>query len=186
MLEIIAVTSLVVLVPLVAFLVYAATRPNVLSVERSLRISAPPEAIFPFINDFRRWVAWSPYEKKDLTMKRTLNGAKQGRGAVYAWDGNQEIGQGSMEIMESTPPSRIEIELRFVRPFQGVNTVVFTLEPGGDSTAVTWSMSGKSTYMTKLIGIFINMDKMIGNDYEAGLSSLKAIAEQEAKQPAAV
>ena len=186
MFEIAVIASLVVLTPLVALLVYAATRPNTLSVRRSIKIAAPPEVIFKHLNDFRRWVAWSPYEKKDLTMKRTLSGAQQGRGALYAWDGNQDIGQGTMEIVESSPPSQVAIRLRFTRPFKGENEVLFTLEPDGDSTTVTWSMTGKSAFMSKLIGIFLNMDKMIGNDFEAGLASLKAIAEQETKEPASV
>jgi hypothetical protein len=186
MLQIAVIALLIILTPLAALLVYAATRPNTLSVRRSIRIAAPPEAIFKHINDFHRWVAWSPYEKKDLTMKRTLSGAQQGRGALYAWDGNNDIGQGTMEIVESSPPSRVAIRLCFTRPFQGENDVLFALQPDGDSTAVTWSMTGKSTFMSKLIGIFLNMDKMIGNDFEAGLASLKAVSEQEAKQPASV
>lgn len=186
MLPIAIIGSVVVLSPFVLLLAYAATRPGELVVSRSVEIDAPPEAIFPLIDDFHRWVAWSPYEKKDLAMKRTLSGAERGVGAKYAWDGNQEIGSGSMEILESSPPSRIAIQLNFVRPMQAQNAVVFTLEPAGDATTVTWSMRGKSTFVTKIIGLAINLDKMIGNDFEAGLGSLKGLAEQEAKQPAVV
>jgi hypothetical protein len=186
MLPIAIIASVVVLLPFVLLLAYAATRPGTLVVSRSAQVFAPPEAIFPLINDFHRWVAWSPYEKKDLTMKRTLSGAERGVGAKYAWDGNQEIGAGSMEIMESSPPGRIAIQLSFTRPMKGENDVVFTLEPAGNETKVTWTMRGKSTFMTKIIGLVINLDKMIGNDFEAGLRSLKGLAEQETKQPAGV
>jgi hypothetical protein len=186
MLNVAIIVSLVVLIPLVVFLAYAATRPNRLHIWRSASIQAPPEKIFPLINDFHHWVAWSPYEKKDLTMKRLLSGADQGKGARYAWDGNQDIGEGSMEILESSPPSQVTIELTFVRPFKGRNNVVFTLEPQGKSTLVTWDMSGPNTYLGKVIGLFIDMDKMVGKDFESGLASLKSIAEQPAPQPLAV
>jgi hypothetical protein len=186
MLNVAIIVSLVVLIPLVVFLAYAATRPNRLHIWRSASIQAPPEKIFPLINDFHHWVAWSPYEKKDLTMKRLLSGADQGKGARYAWDGNQDIGEGSMEILESSPPSQVTIELTFVRPFKCRNNVVFTLEPQGKSTRVTWDMSGPNTYLGKVIGLFIDMDKMVGKDFESGLASLKSIAEQPAPQPLAV
>jgi hypothetical protein len=186
MLRIAIISSLVVLIPLVAFLAYAATRPSVLNISRSTIIQAPPEQIFPLINDFHHWVAWSPYEKKDLTMKRLLSGADQGTGARYAWNGNQNIGEGSMEILESLPPSQVTIQLTFVRPFKGQNVVVFALKPQGQFTEVTWDMSGPNTYLGKIMGLLIDMDKMIGNDFEAGLASLKALAEQPTQQPLAL
>ena len=111
-----------------AFLIYAATRPDTFRVQRTTTIKAPPEKIFPLINDFQRWGAWSPYEKKDPTMKRTLSGAATGKGAVYEWDGNKDVGKGRMEITESAPPSQVTLQLDFIRPFAAHNIVDFTLE----------------------------------------------------------
>jgi uncharacterized protein YndB with AHSA1/START domain len=161
------------------FLIYAATRPDTFRVERTATIKAPPERIFPLINDFQRWGAWSPFEKKDPAMKRTLSGAPSGSGAVYEWDGNKEIGQGRMEIVESVPPSRVTLKLDFTRPFKAHNIVDFTLEPRGDSTQVTWAIHGPSPFISKVMGIVFNMDKMIGKDFEAGLAALKSVSEQQ-------
>jgi hypothetical protein len=129
------------------------------------------------INDFHRWVAWSPYEKKDPAMKRTLSGATTGRGAVYEWEGNKDIGKGRMEITDTSPPSKVIITLDFVKPFEAHNIVEFTLEPNGDSTNVIWSIHGPSPYISKLISVFVNMDRMIGKGFEAGLANLKIVAE---------
>jgi len=172
------IIAFVVVVLIVALLVFAATKPDTLRVQRATGINAPPNKIFPLINDFHRWGAWSPYEKKDPMMKRTHNGAANGKGAVYEWEGNKEIGKGRMEIAESSPPSRVTIKLDFVKPFEAHNIVEFTLEPKGDSTNVTWAMHGPSPYISKLMGIFINMDRMIGKDFEAGLVNLKTVAEK--------
>jgi carbon monoxide dehydrogenase subunit G len=139
---------------------------------------APPEKIFAFINDFHSWGTWSPYEKKDPAMKRTVSGAASGKGAVYEWEGNKEIGKGRMEITETSPPSRVTIKLDFVKPFEAHNIVDFTLEANGDSTNVTWAIHGPSPFISKVIGIFCNMDRMIGKDFEAGLADLKTIAEK--------
>ena len=170
--------ALAVVVPVAGFLIYAATRPDSFRVQRATSIKAPPEKIFPLINDFQRWSAWSPYEKKDPTMKRTLSGAPSGKGAVYEWNGNKEIGQGRMEITETAPPSQLTLKLDFSRPFEAHNIVDFTLEPRGDTTQVTWAIHGPSPFMSKVMGIVINMDKMIGKDFEAGLADLKAISEK--------
>jgi K+-transporting ATPase KdpF subunit len=171
--------AIAVVVILGGFLIYAATRPDTFRVERTATIKAPPERIFPLINDFQRWGAWSPFEKKDLAMKRTLSGALSGSGAVYEWDGNKEIGQGRMEIVESLPPSRVTLKLDFTRPFKAHNIVDFTLEPRGDSTQVTWAIHGPSPFISKVMGIVFNMDKMIGKDFEAGLAALKTVSEQQ-------
>ena len=173
------IISIAVVVILGGFLIYAATRPDTFRVERTATIKAPPERIFPLINDFQRWGAWSPFEKKDPAMKRTLSGAPSGSGAVYEWDGNKEIGQGRMEIVESVPPSRVTLKLDFTRPFKGHNIVDFTLEPRGDSTQVTWAIHGPSPFISKVMGIVFNMDKMIGKDFEAGLAALKTVSEQQ-------
>ena len=160
------------------FLVYAVTRPDSFRVQRSATIKAPPEKIFPHINDFQRWSAWSPYEKKDPAMKRTLSGAPSGKGAVYEWDGNKEIGQGRMEITESAAPSQVTLKLDFNRPFEAHNVVDFTLEPRGDATQVTWAIHGPSPFISKVMGIVFDVDKMVGKDFEAGLADLKAISEK--------
>lgn len=173
------IISLAVVAVVGAFLVYAATRPDSFRVERTVTINAPPERIFPLINDFQRWGAWSPFEKKDPGMKRTMSGASSGKGAVYEWDGNKEIGQGRMEIVESVPPSRITLTLDFTRPFEAHNIVDFTLEPRGNSTQVTWAIHGPSPFISKVMGIVFNVDKMIGQDFEAGLAALKTVSEQQ-------
>jgi uncharacterized protein YndB with AHSA1/START domain len=160
-----------------ALLVAAATKPDTFRVQRAARIKAPPEKIFPLINDLHRWRAWSPDEKKDPTMKRTLNDIASGKGAVYEWEGNKDVGKGRMEIADTSPPSKVVVKLDFVKPFEAHNIVEFTLEPNGDSTHVTWAIHGPSPYISKLMGIFINMDSMIGRDFEAGLANLKTVAE---------
>lgn len=172
-------TILIVVVVLVAaILIFAATKPDTFRVQRSASIKAPPEKVFALINDFNRWGAWSPWEKKDPAMKRTFGAATSGKGAVYAWEGNKEVGQGRMEITESVPSSRVAIKLDFVKPFEAHNLVEFTLEPKGDVTDVRWAMRGDTPYFAKIIHVFINMDSMVGKDFEAGLASLKAAAEK--------
>ena len=170
--------ALVVLVLVVAVLAYAATRPDTLHVQRSARVKAPPEEIFPLISDFHRWTSWSPWEKRDPGMKRTYGGAAQGKGAVYEWEGNSEVGQGRMEITDASDPSRITIKLDFIEPFEGHNVAEFALVPEGGATNVIWWMEGPTPFIGKLIGVFVNMDTMIGKDFEAGLTNLKAMAEK--------
>jgi hypothetical protein len=172
------IIGIAVIVLLAAVLALAATRPDGFRVQRATSIKAPPERIFALINDFRSWDAWSPYAKKDPAMKRIHSGATSGKGAAYAWDGNKDIGQGRMEIIAASPPSRVTIRLDFVRPFEAHNVVEFLLEPGGDATNVTWVMHGPSPYAAKLMGLFLDMDRMIGQDFEAGLANLKTIAEK--------
>ncbi len=159
-------------------LVLAAMKPDTFRVERSASIKAPPEKVFPLINDFKQWGAWSPWEKKDLAMKRSFGPVTSGKGARYAWDGNKDVGQGSMEIAESVPPSTVVIKLDFVKPFEAHNTVEFTLVPRGDATDVRWAMQGPTPYFAKIIHVFIDMDKMVGGDFEAGLAAMKAAAEK--------
>jgi uncharacterized protein YndB with AHSA1/START domain len=159
--------------------VYAATKPDVFRVQRATSIKAPPEKIFPFLNDLHKFGAWSPWEKKDPAMKRTFAGSESGRGAVYEWDGDKNVGQGRMEIVDTTPPSKVAIKLDFVRPFEAHNTVEFTLAPNGDSTDVTWAMQGPVPYVAKIMHVFVDMDSMVGKDFEAGLASLKTVAEKQ-------
>ena len=158
--------------------VYAATRPDIFRVERSLAIKAPPEKIFPLLNDLKGWSAWSPYEKKDPAMKRSFGSVTAGKGATYGWEGNKNVGKGSMEITESAQPSKIVIKLDFLEPFEAHNTAMFTLDGKGEATTVTWAMFGPANFVSKLMGIFFDMDKMVGTDFEAGLASLKTIAEK--------
>jgi carbon monoxide dehydrogenase subunit G len=171
------IIALVVVVLVAAVLIYAATKPDTFRVQRSASIKAPPEKIFPLINDLHSWGAWSPYEKKDPAMKKTYSGAANGLGAVYEWEGNKDIGKGRMEIAESSPPSRVMMKLDFVKPFEAHNIVEFTLEPNGDSTDVTWAIHGPSPYMSKVMCLFFDMDSMVGKDFETGLANLKTVAE---------
>lgn len=161
-----------------AILLYATTRPDTFRIERSVSINAPPETIFPLIDDFHQWEAWSPWEKIDPGVKRTYSGAANGKGAVYEWLGNKDVGQGRMEIIESTPPSSVSLKLDFITPFEAHNTVDFTLVPQGGTTVVTQAMYGPSPYMSKLMGLFFSMETMVGQKYEEGLASLKALAER--------
>ena len=160
-----------------AVLVFATTKPDVLRVRRSISIKAPPERIFPLINDLHNWAAWSPWEKLDPAMKKTHSGAAQGKGAVYAWEGNAKVGAGRMEITNLSQPSKVTIKLDFIKPLEGHNTAEFTLDAQGDATQVTWSMVGPARFITKVMQVFFSMDRMIGKNFEDGLASLKRIAE---------
>ena len=170
---------LVVLVLLAALLGFAATKPDTFRVQRSASIQAPPQRILALINDFHNWTSWSPWEKLDPALKRTYSGAPSGPGAVYEWEGNKKAGQGRMEITEATP-ARTVIQLDFLKPFEAHNVVDFALQPRGDATDVIWTMNGKNTFMGKLMSVFLNMDRLVGKDFEAGLANLKAAAEQPA------
>jgi uncharacterized protein YndB with AHSA1/START domain len=175
----IGVTAVLVLVVVIAaILLFAATRPDMFLVERATRIKAPPEKIFPLINDLHSWDAWSPWEKKDPTMKRAYSGAATGKGAVYEWEGNRNIGKGRMEIADTSLPSKVIIKLDFEKPFAAHNTVEFTLQAQGDSTNVTWAMHGPVPYIAKIVHLFFNMDRMVGKEFETGLANLKAITER--------
>src|SRR6266851_6135659 len=168
--------AIVVVLLIAAILVFAATKPDTFRVQRAASIKAPPEKIFALLNDFQRWDAWSPWEKKDPAMKRTFSVVTTGKGAQYAWQGNKEVGEGRMEIAESVPPSKVVIKLDFAKPFEAHNTVEFTLEPKGDATNITWAMRGATPYFAKIIHVFIDMDSMVGKDFEAGLANLKTLA----------
>ena len=172
------IIGIVVAVLLAAILIFAATKPDTFRVQRAASIKASPEKIFAILNDFQKWGSWSPWEKKDPAMKRTFGAITSGRGATYAWEGNKDVGQGSMEIAESVPPSRLAIKLDFLKPFEAHNLVEFRLEPKGDMTNITWSMQGDTPYFAKIIHVFINMDSMVGKDFEAGLANLKAVVEK--------
>jgi uncharacterized protein YndB with AHSA1/START domain len=176
--KIIKTLALALVVLVAAVLIFAATRPDTLRVERTVTIKAPAGKIFPLINDFHHWATWSPYEKRDPNMKRTFSGAPSGKGAVYEWQGNSEVGSGRMEITDESVPSKIVIKLDFITPFEGHNIAEFTLQPSGDATTVAWLMHGPNRYLGKVIGVFMNMDTMIGGSFDEGLANLKAIAEK--------
>jgi hypothetical protein len=178
MLKVALVIIAVLVVGVVGILAYAATRPDTFRVQRSVAIKATPDKIFPLINEFRNWPEWSPYEKKDPAMKRALGSATSGKGATYAWDGDKNVGEGRMEITDASPPSKVIIKLDFLRPFEAHNTAEFTLAPKGESTDVTWAIHGPNLFIGKVMGLFINMDNMIGKDFEAGLANLKSLAER--------
>lgn len=169
--------ALVVVVLVAALLIYAATLPDAFHVQRSISIKAPPEKIFAILSDFHLSESWSPYEKKDPAMKRTFSGTAKGKGAVYEFAGNQEVGKGRLLITDTIPPSKVTIALDMVEPFEAHNVIEYSLQPKGDATDVTWALDGHCPYIGKVMGIFINKDRMIGKDFETGLANLKAVAE---------
>ena len=169
--------ALVVAIAVVSLLGYAATRPDTFRVERSTRIQAPPERVFALINDLQQFNRWNPYLKKDPATHGSYGKTTAGPGALYGWVSN-EVGTGSMEITETTAPARIGMKLDFVKPFEAHNRVEFLLKPVDGGTEVSWAMQGPSPYISKLMGVIFNIDKMVGKDFEDGLANLKALAEQ--------
>jgi uncharacterized protein YndB with AHSA1/START domain len=178
MFEIVAIIAIVLAIAIAIVLILAATNPDTFQVQRSATIKAPPEKIFPMISDFHRWGSWSPWENRDPAMKRTYSGAAAGEGAVYAWEGNKEVGSGRMEILNASAPSKIVIKLDFLKPFEAHNTAEFTMLPQGDATNLTWLMHGPAPFISKLMHVFMNIDRMVGRDFEAGLANLKRVAEK--------
>lgn len=169
--------AIIIVLLIAAVLIYAATKPDSFRIERSTTIKASPEAISAYLTDFKQWAAWSPWEAKDPAMKRTFSGAANGQGAIYGWEGNKNVGTGRMEILD-VQPQKVTIKLDFFSPFEAHNTTEYVLEPQGDSTKLTWAMFGPSNYMSKVMSVVMNMDKMVGPDFEAGLTKLKAAAEK--------
>ena len=171
------IALIVIVLAIALLLAIAASRPDQFRIERSATIKASPERIFPLINDLHRWQAWSPYEKKDPAMERTYEGPSSGAGAAYGWNGNKNIGSGRMEISQSVPSSRVNLKLDFFTPFKASNTAEFVLEPQGDATRVIWAMQGRANFMSKLMGLVFNFDKMVGKDFEDGLVNLRTLSE---------
>ena len=159
-------------------LVAAAMRPDSFQVRRSATINAAPEKIFPLINDLHRFNSWNPFEKKDPNLKRSYGGPESGKGATYAFEGNSNVGKGTLEILDSAPASKVTMALRMLEPFEVRNTVDFVLQPKDGTTQVTWAMQGSVPYLAKIIHLFIDMDRMVGAEFEAGLASLKTLAEK--------
>jgi hypothetical protein len=169
--------AITVIVLLVAALVgFAASRPDSFRIARSTVVAAPPEAIYPLIVDFRRWTSWSPYEALDADLVRSYGGAASGVGATYAWEG-RKAGAGRMEIIGETPPYLVSIRLEFTRPFKASNIAEFALRPDNGGTQVTWSMTGPQNFIAKTMGLFFNMDRMVGKDFETGLANIRKNAE---------
>lgn len=172
---------LYVLLPLAGFLVtvlvLAALRPTEFRVTRATTITAPPAAAFPLVNDFHRWDDWSPWAKLDPAMTATHSGAPTGVGAVYEWAGNSKVGAGRMTVLESRAPEMVRLKLEFFRPFAATNTAEFTFQAEGNQTRVTWSMLGENNFICRVVGLFMNMDKMVGRDFEKGLTQMKSLVE---------
>ena len=175
-----AVLAIVLIV--VVFSVVVAMQPPHYQVERSATINAPQTVVFAQVNDFHKWEAWSPWAKIDPAMKTTYSGAQSGNGATYSWAGNSDVGEGRMTITESRPSDSIKIKLEFLKPFAATNATEFSFLPQGDQTAVKWTMSGDKNFMMKAFSLFMNMDKMVGNDFEKGLAQMMTVAEAAAKQ----
>lgn len=164
----------------VVLVVVVAMQPSDFRIARTVTVGTPAAAVFAQVNDFHKWEAWSPYAILDPAMTKTYEGAPAGTGASYAWSGNNQVGEGRTTITESRPNDLIRINLEFVRPFAAVNTVEFTFTPEGNQTAVTWSMTGRNGFMAKAVGLVMNMDKMVGGQFEQGLAQLKSVAEAAA------
>jgi uncharacterized protein YndB with AHSA1/START domain len=178
MFEIIAIIAVILAIAIAIVLILAAIKPASFSVQRATTVKAPAEKIFPLICDFHQWRSWSPYEDKDPALKRSYSGANSGEGAVYGWDGNNNVGSGRMEILEASAPSKVVIKLDFFKPFEGHNTAEFTMLPQGDATHLTWTMRGPAPFINKVMQVFMNLDRMIGKDFEVGLANLKKLTEK--------
>jgi hypothetical protein len=163
----------IVVVAVAGVLVAAAAKPDTFRVQRSILVTAQPDQVFPLIADLHRFTTWSPYEQKDPAMERRFSGPEAGPGAQYAWKGNREIGEGSMEIL-STSPNLVGMRLDFVKPFEAHNQVEFTLTPVTGGTQVTWALHGPHPLVARIMSLFFDMDRMVGADFEAGLANLKA------------
>lgn len=175
-------TLAAVAVVIVVFLIVVALQPSDFKIERSATMRAPAPAAFAQVNDFQNWQAWSPWEKVDPALRRSYDGPKAGNGAIYAWQGNKDVGEGRMTIMETRPGELVRIKLEFFKPFAAVNDTVFTFKPSAEGpnqgTAVTWTMSGRNTFVSKAMGLFIDMDRMVGGMFDQGLTQMKAIVER--------
>ncbi|HEY8244170.1 MAG: SRPBCC family protein [Vicinamibacteria bacterium] len=176
--RILKIAGLLVAVLLVTVAVLASFQPDTLRVQRSVTIAAPADKVFPFVDDFKRWTAWSPFEQMDPTMRRAYGSPAAGKGATYAWDGEGKAGAGKMTIVESTPSSKVGIALDFERPMKDHADVAFTFVPQGNATLVTWTMESRHNVISKVMCVFLDPEKMIGDDFARGLAALKTVAER--------
>jgi Polyketide cyclase / dehydrase and lipid transport len=168
---------LLILAAIAGILIFAAMRPDSFRIARSIDIEAPPAKVFPLIEEFREWTKWSPYEKLDPNMKRSFGAVTRGAGAHYAWEGDKKVGAGSMDITSSKPSSEVSINLNMIKPFAANNKVTFTVAPRGSGSTVTWTMEGASPLMMRVMHLFMNIDKMVGGQFDEGLQKMKAAAE---------
>ena len=175
--EVITIIAIVIALAIAVILILAAMKSDTFRVVRTASISAPSEKLFALISDFHQWRSWSPWENRDPDLKRSYSGTERGKGAIYAWDGNKNVGSGRMEILEASP-SQVVIKLDFLKPFEAHNQAEFTLTPQAGATSVTWTIHGPAPFMSKVMQVFMNMDKMIGKDFEAGLANLQKVARQ--------
>jgi len=175
--------SLVALVAVAVIVI--ATRPSAFSFERSTQIAAPPDVVFGLVNDLHRWPDWSPWDKLDPNQTRTFEGAESGKGAIFTWKGNDKVGEGRMTITESRPNEQVGILLEFLKPWEATNDVTFALTPGEEGTKVVWRMEGKNDFFGKAFSMFVDIEEMVGKDFEAGLTSLGEVAKAEAEKRAA-
>lgn len=176
-------SALIVVAAIAIVLIAAATRPDMMNVSRSATMAATPAAVFEQVNDFHKWEAWSPWVKIDPHAQTSFEGPTSGEGAKFHWAGNNEVGEGSMTITESKSPEHVRIRLDFVKPMAGTSDVLMQIEPQGEQTKLTWSMSGKMSYMAKIMSLFMDCDKMVGDYYEKGLANMKSIVETKPEQP---
>jgi len=161
----------------ILFIIVVAGQPDEFLVSRSTKISAPPENVFPHVNDLHKWEAWSPWAKLDPNAKHSFAGADSGTGAVMSWSGSKKVGEGRMTITGSKASETIQLKLEFVKPFKATNAAEFLFKSDGNQTVVTWTMTGKSNFFFKIFGLFMNCDNMVGKDFEKGLASLKSVSE---------
>ena len=179
--KILLLAVVVIVVGIAIFAVVVAMQPSHYQVQRSATINAPAAVVFNQVNDFHKWDAWSPWAKLDPNMKTTHEGSPAGTGAVYSWTGNSDVGEGKMTITDSKPGELIKIKLEFIKPFAATSDTVFNFKPQGNQTAVTWTMDGENNFVGKAMCLFMNMDKMVGGDFEKGLAQMKTIAEKAAQ-----
>jgi uncharacterized protein YndB with AHSA1/START domain len=172
----IAIAAIVVL-----FIIIVAMQPSEFRVTRSAKMAAPPEKIFPHVNDMHKWEAWSPWAKLDPNAKNSFEGAPSGSGAAMKWEGNCKVGVGCMTITESKPGELIRFRLDFEKPMKATNTAEFTFKPEGNQTVVTWSMAGTNNFVGKFFGLIMGCDKMIGGQFEKGLAAIKSVVETAGK-----
>jgi uncharacterized protein YndB with AHSA1/START domain len=182
MLKILGIIAGLCVIVVIGVLAYAATLPDTFAVQRSISIKAPPEKIFPLINELKTMNEWNPFAKQDPTIKITYSGPASGKGAAHAWDSDGQAGQGRLKITDSVPPSQVTMRLDMAKPMEGHNTIVFALQPQAQgtnvTTNVTWSMTGAYPYIAKVMCVFFSMDRMIGGEFDKGLADLKAMAEK--------
>jgi Polyketide cyclase / dehydrase and lipid transport len=182
MLETVLIALGVIIVLLAALAIVVALQPSEFCVTRTASMSAPAATVFAQVNDFHNWEAWSPWAKVDPAARNTFSGPPAGTGAVFAWSGNKNVGEGRMTITESRPSDLIRINLEFLRPFKATNTAEFTFKPDGNQTVVTWSMAGTKKFIIKAMGLFMSMDKMVGGQFEQGLANMKSVVEPANKK----